>query len=81
MADIIWTCFLPMKKGTWDNDYVFYSDGTIIHKYDVSMKKYNIKKDILPADISEDDRRAILSKVDNECPQEYIEKVKKILII
>lgn len=70
-----------MKKGQWDNDYVFYSDGTIIHEYDVSMKKYNIKKDILPADISEGDRRAILSKVDNECPQEYIEKVKKILII
>ena len=28
----IWA-YLSMKKGTYDNDYYFYEDGSILHHY------------------------------------------------
>lgn len=79
MRQEIWRCLLPTKKGQWDNDYVFYNDRTIVHEYDLSVKKFNLKEDIMPADIPEKDMLTILNKVDSECPREYVDMVKDLL--
>ncbi len=81
MRQEIWRCSLPTKKGQWDNDYVFYNDRTIVYEYDLSVKKFNLKEDIMPADIPEEDKMAILNKVDSECPREYVDMVKDLLTI
>lgn len=74
----IWICNLPMKKGQWDNDYHFYDDGSIMHFYDISVKKYNIKEKIEPTDIPELDKAAIIERI-NECPKEWQEFVLNVL--
>lgn len=75
---VIWECSLPMKKGQFDNDYIFYNDGTIEHYYDCSVKKFNIKEEIQYQDISERDRIAILDKI-GECPVEWKNKIMDLL--
>ncbi len=62
MRQEIWRCSLLTKKGQWDNDYVFYNDRTIVHEYDLSVKKFNLKEDIMPADIPEKDMLTILTR-------------------
>lgn len=74
----IWLCKLPMKKGQWDNDYRFYDDGTIEHEYDLSVKKYNLISKILPSTIEEQDKKAILERI-NECPKDWQPFVLKLL--
>ena len=69
---------LPMKKEQWDNDYSFYDDGSVEHFYDLSVKKYNIKKKIAPAEIPEDDKIAIIERI-KECPKEWQEFVLNVL--
>jgi len=66
----IWLCELPMKKGQWDNNYRFYDDGTIVHEYDLSVKKYNLVSKIQPSEIEDQDKMAILERI-NECPTEW----------
>ena len=78
--ECIWKCILPMKKGIFDNDYYFYDDGSIMHCYDKSIKKYNIEEFILPVEITERDRQAILDKI-NECPDQWQDFIKNLLKI
>lgn len=66
----IWLCELPMKKGQWGNNYRFYDDGTIVHEYDLSVKKYNLVSKIQPSEIEDRDKMAILERI-NECPTEW----------
>ena len=67
---IIWTCQLPPKKGQWDNDYVFYDDGTIEHHYDLSVTKYNLVAKTTPSAICQRDKCAIIERL-HECPEEW----------
>lgn len=35
-----------MKRGILDNDYAFYSDGTIIHEYDRTQNDLNREDEV-----------------------------------
>ena len=74
----IWA-YLSMKKGTYDNDYYFYEDGTILHHYDRTTKDYNIESYVSPASISDSDKEKILAQCKSECPNDIVEKIKSIL--
>lgn len=76
--EYIWRCILPMKKGQWDNEYYFYDNGSIKHFYDLSVKKYNIERMVSPTKIPEQDKQAILDKID-ECPAQWQEFVLGLL--
>lgn len=67
---MIWKCELPMKRGQFDNNYCFYADGTIIHEYDKSVKKFNLSEQIQPSDIPLTDKQHILNRI-AECPKEW----------
>lgn len=43
----IWA-YLYMKKGTYDNDYYFYEDGTILHHYDQTITKSDLESYVSP---------------------------------
>lgn len=70
-----WGYCFPMKKGNLDNEYYFYEDGRILHIYDKTQNKLNIEEYIKAKDISERERRVIIEN----CPNKFIDKVKKIL--
>ena len=74
----IWLCELPRRNGLWDNDYRFYDDGTIQHEYDLSVKKLNLVTKVLPTDIDEHDRIAIIERI-NECPETWRTFVQNLL--
>jgi len=74
----IWA-YLSMKKGMFDNDYYFYEDGTILHRYDRSMKDYNLESYVLPSNISDSEKEKIISKCESECNQEIVNQIKIIL--
>ena len=76
--NLIWA-YLSMKKGTYDNDYYFYEDGTILHRYDRSMKDYNLESYVLPSNISDSEKEKIISKCESECNQEILNQIKSIL--
>ncbi|MBP3248659.1 MAG: hypothetical protein J6M36_12375 [Prevotella sp.] len=76
----IWA-YYSMKKGTYDNDYYFYEDGTILHHYDRTMKKLDIEEYVSPSDISESEKEQIISKCETECNQEIVNQIKIILDI
>jgi hypothetical protein len=58
-----------------DDDYTFYDDGRIWHFYDQSIHKPNQEEWIVESDISDSRKKRILEK----CPEEFKEKIKKIL--
>lgn len=74
----IWV-YLSMKKGIYDNDYYFYEDGTILHRYDRSMKDYNLESYVSPASISDSDKEKIMAQCLSECSKDIVEKIKCIL--
>ena len=75
----IWA-YLSMKKGTYDNDYYFYEDGTILHHYDRTMTKLDIDEYVSPSCISEDEKEKIMTKCKEECSNDIVEQIKRILI-
>lgn len=74
----IWA-YLSMKKGTYDNDYYFYEDGTILHHYDRTIEKRDIEEDVGPSDIPEYEKELIVLKCESECNQEVVTKIKRFL--
>lgn len=76
----IWA-YHSMKKGTLDNDYFFYEDGSILHHYDRTINKWDIEEYVTPSEISESDKEKILSKCKTECSEDIFEKIKKILYV
>ena len=74
----IWA-YLSMKKGTYDNDYYFYEDGTILHHYDRTMNDYNLESYVSPSGISDSDKEKIVAKCTSECVNDIVEKIKRIL--
>jgi hypothetical protein len=75
---LIWA-YLSIKKGTYDNDYYFYENGTILHHYDRTMKKLDIEEYVSPSDISESEKEQIISKCETECELELVNQVKSVL--
>ena len=76
---LIWA-YLSMKKGTYDNDYYFYEDGTIFHHYDRTITKLGIEENVLPSDISDFEKEKIISKWEKEVTDKnVVEKIKNIL--
>ena len=74
----IWA-FLSMKKGTYDNDYFFYEDGTILHHYDRTITKMDIEVYVTPSDIVDSDKEKIILKCKEECSKEIVDKIKALL--
>ena len=76
----IWA-YLSLKKGTYDNDYYFFKDGTILHHYDRTMEKLDIKEFVLPSDIPSFEKEKIIAKCKEECSKEIVEQIERILTI
>ena len=75
----IWA-YLSMKKGTYDNNYYFYEDGTILHHYDRTLAKLDIEEYVLPSDISDLEKEKIMLKCEKEVTDKnVVEKIKNIL--
>lgn len=74
----IWA-YLSMKKGTYDNDYYFYEDGSILHHYDRTMTKLDIEAYVLPSDIPDYEKEKIITKCKEECPNEIVEQMERII--
>ena len=75
---LIWA-YLSMKKGTYDNDYYFYEDGSILHRYDLSMRKYNLESYVSPESISESEKERIIEKCEKECDPDIVNHIRNIL--
>lgn len=76
----IWA-YHSMKKETYDNDYYFNEDGSILHHYDRTMNKRDIEEYVNPSDISESEKEKIIIKCESECNQEIVNQIKRILNI
>lgn len=76
----IWA-YHSMKKGTYDNDYYFYEDGTILHHYDRTMAKSDIEEYVLPSDIPDYEKEEIIAKCKEECSKDILEQIERILTI
>jgi len=77
--NLIWK-YLFKKKDTYDNDYYFYEDGTILHSYDRTMMKINIEEYVLSLDISDLEKEKIMTKCKEEYSKDVVKQIKKILI-
>lgn len=78
--EVIWV-YYSMHRQNLDNDYIFYRDGTILHHYDRTMTKWNIKEHVNPSDISGSDKKKIISKCESECTPEVVNQIKRMLDI
>lgn len=75
---LIWA-FHSMKKGTFDNDYYFYEDGTIIHRYDISVRKFNLEKQVSSEDISDYEMKKIIEQCEKECNSDVVKQIRTML--
>ncbi len=73
--NIIWSYFFPMRKGTLDDDYYLYEDGSILHSYDKTQQKLNIEEYVSADSIPVEKRRAMLEA----CPDDKYALIKSIL--
>lgn len=74
----IWV-YHSMKKGMCDNDYYFYEDGTILHHYDRTIQKLDIEEYVLPSDIPDYEKEKIITKCKEECSNDIVEQIERIL--
>lgn len=75
---LIWA-YHSLVRQNLDNDYYFYEDGTILHHYDRTITKWDIEEYVLPSNISDSDKKKILSKCESECSIEIVERIKNLL--
>lgn len=68
-----------MKKGTYDNDYYFYEDGTILHHYDRTMMKLDIEVYVSSSDIPDYEKEKIMTKCKEECSDDVVKQIERIL--
>lgn len=66
-----------MKKGMFDNDYVFYSDGRIMHCYDKNISKYNIEEFVSAEQIPLEARKMMLENAP-EALKNFIKNILKL---
>ena len=77
---LIWA-YHSMRKETFDNDYYFYEDGTILHRYDLSVQKYNLESYISPDNIPDSEKVKIIEKCEMECNSDVVSQIRMILNI
>ena len=77
MDNVIWRYPFPMRKGMLDNDYVFYSDGRIMHCYDKSISKYNIEEFVSAEQIPLEARKVMLENAP-EALKNFIKNILKL---
>ena len=77
MDNVIWRYSFHMKKGMLDNDYVFYSDGRIMHCYDKNISKYNIEEFVSAEQIPLEERKVMLENAPEE-PKDFIKGILKL---
>ena len=65
------------RKGIYDDDYVFFDDGTIEHHYDKHATDCN-RIDEITADKIPSDR---IKSIIEECPEEIKDTITNILTI
>jgi len=76
--ELIW-CYHSLRKGSYDNDYIFYKDGTILHHYDRTISKLDIEEYVSPLEISDLEKERILVKCKEVCPSNIVEQIETIL--
>lgn len=76
----IWA-YLSIKKGIFDNDYYFYEDETILHRYDLSVQKYNLESLVSPDNIPDSEKVKIIEKCEMECSPDVVSQIRTILKI
>lgn len=76
----IWT-YRSMKKGMYDNDYIFYEDGTILHHYDRTINKCDIEEYVSPSAISDSEKRKIIDRCIEECDEDIVNQIRIFLMM
>lgn len=73
----LWICKFPMKKGTLDDDYIFYESGKIVHEYDRTRNDVNKEETVNPENLPLVLKESILEK----CPEAFKERIAIMLKI
>ena len=76
MANLIFESHF-MRKGTFDDDYFFYDDGTIVRKYDNSRSfgDFNLEETVTANSIPDHTKQRIMK----DCTEELKETISKML--
>lgn len=61
----------------WDNEYVFYSDGRIMHCYDKNISKFNIEEFVSAKQIPLEERKVMLENAP-EASKEFIKRILEL---
>lgn len=64
-----------LRKGEFDDDYIIYKDGTIIHFYDKSKKDYNIEEEVTADSISDKNKKLLLNDAKERGTSEKVMKI------
>ena len=73
MAEELFKIFIG--RGTLDDDYTFYDDGSVLREYDQSAHKLNLKEEIQASEINDHRKDRLLEK----CPAQNEEKLRQLL--
>lgn len=73
MAEELFKIFIG--RGTLDDDYTFYDDGSVLREYDQSAYKLNLQEEIQANEISDHRKDRLLEK----CPAQNEEKLRQLL--
>ena len=68
-------CTISLSKSSFDNDYTFYSDGTVIQLCDKYYTNTNIRTEHIAKELSPDIKKKLLEK----CPIESIELIINLM--
>lgn len=68
-------CTIGIGDFALDDDYTFYTDGTIKRFYDQSYYKQSITEYVDYKNISENRKKKLIDK----CPKEHLKVISKIL--
>jgi len=68
-------CNISLTKDCLDNDYTFYSDGTVFNIYDKQHTKKNIITELMANALSPETKKKLLEK----CPIEKIEAIINLM--
>lgn len=73
MAEELFKVFIG--RGTLDDDYTFYDDGSVLREYDQSAYQLNLEDELNAYEISEHRKEKLLEK----CSDKHKEKLKQLL--
>ena len=55
-------CTILSSRNSLDDDYTFFSDGTILNEYDANTFRFNLKRTLSVEGLSKDERNRFLEK-------------------